>query len=65
MIKSTSKSNLRVDRYGDTEHFSRRISRLLAAQILFSFFRDIGIPLKRKPVFLPPREKDRKIEVQQ
>ena len=51
--------------YGDTEHFSGRISRLLAAQILFSFFRDVGIPLKRKPVFLPPWEKDRKIEVQQ
>jgi len=52
-------SGFGVDGYGDTEHFSGRISRLLAAQILFSFFRDVGIPLMRKPVFLPGRETER------
>jgi len=53
-----------VDRYGDTEHFLGRISLLLAAQILFSFFRDGWYSFKKK-TGLPPWEGDRKIEVQQ
>jgi len=52
-----------ADRYGDTEHFDGEISRLLAAQILFSLLKNIKAPLKRKPVFLPSWKENRSKEL--